>query len=491
MNVIRFTVSQSHSMVIVLASLLMLAPLSAAQSTDTTIPPNPDQLKAAWLNENAVIVDWIDTTTHEGEDDFADLLPLIDLIGEARMVSLGEQTHGDGAAFQAKVRLVQFLHQHMGFDVLVWESGLYDCAQVDKAFKAGGDPIESANNGIFGIWTLSEQVRPVFDYVAQTQNTEHPIETAGFDCQLTGPDSLGLLLKDLNEFFYRIPSHLIPVSDQQEILKTIRAINDAPRGQYAPTEAEAAAFRDTTERTAIALDAITPKDLLETTNVDTTRCRFLARTLRNLAGFHTMMFHMGSLRTDPNNAQQHQLKTAQAREKHMSDSLIWLAQEQYPNRKMIVWAASSHMTHHSKRIEVQDPMTGWFQFEDSPWSPMGDAVKEALGDDWYAIMFIANSGKVGSVMGQPWMLTEAPMGSLDAICHETGQPYLFVDLKSLPHTEGGAWLNERLVARPRGYSKMQATWSEVCDAMFFTDKMTPSTRATPADNRSNEDQQDN
>ncbi len=52
------------------------------------------------------------------DDDFSDLAPLAAAIGDARIVQLGETTHGDGAAFLAKVRLVKFLHQHHGFDVL-------------------------------------------------------------------------------------------------------------------------------------------------------------------------------------------------------------------------------------------------------------------------------------------------------------------------------------------------------------------------------------
>ena len=52
----------------------------------------------------------------------------------------------------------------------------------------------------------------------------------------------------------------------------------------------------------------------------------------------------------------------------------------------------------------------------------------------------------------------------------------------LPDEEGGAWLRERLVARPRGYAPMRADWGEVCDAFFFTDQMFPST-AVESDSR--------
>ncbi len=41
------------------------------------------------------------------------------------MVLLGEQHHGDGATFQAKTRLVKYLHEQKGFNVLVWESDVY------------------------------------------------------------------------------------------------------------------------------------------------------------------------------------------------------------------------------------------------------------------------------------------------------------------------------------------------------------------------------
>src|SRR2546421_4659909 len=78
--------------------------------------------KVAWLKDHALAVRSIDPA----DDDFSDLAPLRDLIGDARVVQLGEQSHGDGATFYAKARLIRFLHERMGFDVLAWESGMLD-----------------------------------------------------------------------------------------------------------------------------------------------------------------------------------------------------------------------------------------------------------------------------------------------------------------------------------------------------------------------------
>ena len=55
-----------------------------------------------------------------------DLIFLKEVLKDKRIVLLGEQSHGDGATFEAKVRLIKFLHQELGFTILSFESGLYD-----------------------------------------------------------------------------------------------------------------------------------------------------------------------------------------------------------------------------------------------------------------------------------------------------------------------------------------------------------------------------
>src|SRR5687767_13577809 len=78
---------------------------------------------AKWLATHSVPVRSIDPD----DDDFSDLQFLKRTIGNARVVQLGDQTHGDGATIYARGRLVRFLHEQMGFDVLAWEGGFFDC----------------------------------------------------------------------------------------------------------------------------------------------------------------------------------------------------------------------------------------------------------------------------------------------------------------------------------------------------------------------------
>src|ERR1700730_14789000 len=107
-----------------------------------------DRGQTRWVSDHALAVRGIDPA----DEDFADLMPLARVIGAARVVELGEATHGDGATFLAKGRLIRFLHRVMGFDVLAWESGIADVRWVDEALRAGLPAAEAASRGLYMAW---------------------------------------------------------------------------------------------------------------------------------------------------------------------------------------------------------------------------------------------------------------------------------------------------------------------------------------------------
>jgi hypothetical protein len=87
-----------------------------------------------WLRHNAIVV----RSIHPNDTNFVDLAPLIERIGRARIVLLGEQTHADGATFLAKTRIIRFLHERMGFGVLAWEASLFAREQMETAPSESG-----------------------------------------------------------------------------------------------------------------------------------------------------------------------------------------------------------------------------------------------------------------------------------------------------------------------------------------------------------------
>ncbi|MCP4659867.1 MAG: hypothetical protein GY856_31070, partial [bacterium] len=66
----------------------------------------------AWIHEHAIPL-----ATPEAEQGFDDLRPVRELIGDARVVGLGEATHGTREFFQLKHRMLEFLVEEMGFTV--------------------------------------------------------------------------------------------------------------------------------------------------------------------------------------------------------------------------------------------------------------------------------------------------------------------------------------------------------------------------------------
>ena len=60
-------------------------------------------------------------------DDFSDLQFLKPLLENKRIVQLGESSHGVAQFNQAKVRLIKFLHQECGFDIIAFESPIFGC----------------------------------------------------------------------------------------------------------------------------------------------------------------------------------------------------------------------------------------------------------------------------------------------------------------------------------------------------------------------------
>src|SRR5262245_47146742 len=82
----------------------------------------------AWARDHSFPVASIAPSATE---EFADLQFLKQVIGDRRLVQLGESGHGVAEFDSAKARLVQFFHEQMGFDVIAFESSMYECFAAD------------------------------------------------------------------------------------------------------------------------------------------------------------------------------------------------------------------------------------------------------------------------------------------------------------------------------------------------------------------------
>lgn len=408
--------------------------------------------KIQWLKDNGIPLRTLEPT----DEDFSDLMPLVEKIGDARVVMLGEQLHREGPNFLLKCRLVRFLHQVMDFDVLAWESGLYDCRKMEEALHTDMPLGEAADHGVFLIWTWSEQVRPVFQYARSTYGTPRPLIMAGFDSQFSASGkSKKTFSKDLRLFLEKagLLEKAPPVWD------FIDDIFD--RGKIKGTSVKRHNQNDQNMVKLIQLLALSKSELLKVHSEQ--EVSFWIRVLTNYRVHYSILLFTfkdkGVTEWAFNN-----------RDKAMGETLLWLAEKIYPKRKIIVWAATGHIARRTYEIDTMQ------SFNYKKRITMGNVVYEGLGDAVYSIGFTAYQGKYGSFRDNKIGLLHKPViDSLDSLLHATGEKLLFVDFKSL-RDDPGHWLNQPLKSRPMEHRMMRASWPRILDAMIFIDKMTPSTR---------------
>lgn len=415
--------------------------------------PSRSDPRVDWLRDHAVPLRTIDPK----DADFADLEPLRSVIGTAELVLLGEQSHGDGATMLAKSRLIRFLHERMGFDVVAFESGLWSVSQTQAALRAGELIADAAAQGLFGNVGQSAQARALLEYARASWRTPRPLILAGFDIQFSMDTLYQQGYRRAVERFFDLADSTLLSLEHRRTLRDLfgpeRAIGNLYRGGRSMTPEEFAASRRFLED--LLASVTRERERLRTAHSDRA-IAFFERTLRN---FRTLLAHLEELRYDRDP------RWTAVRDSAMANNLQWLLRERYRGRKLIGWAHSGHIM---RNADVIDTMDSTFTYRDEV--PMGHELYERLGERVYTVGFLAYEGTRGRWPPSANPIEPAPEGSLDWLLHQVGEPYLFLDLRGVPEDH---WLRNELVARPIGYLPMRAAWTEVFDAVVFTDRMFP------------------
>jgi erythromycin esterase len=136
-----------------------------------------------WLCDNAENLNTID----QDSDDFSDLEPLRDIVGDARVVAVGESTHRVHDFYQIRHRLTRFLAAELGFTAFVMESGFPEGLRVNDWVLGGpGDLTELLHHGITYHMGKCAEMRDQLEWMrAYNATHERPIRFYGMDV----PDS--------------------------------------------------------------------------------------------------------------------------------------------------------------------------------------------------------------------------------------------------------------------------------------------------------------
>lgn len=391
-------------------------------------------------------------TLDPADPDDSDLAPLVSLIGASRVVQLGEESHGDGSVFLAKARLVRFLHERMGFDVLAWEAGLFDVRDVDAAVRAGEAPPEAAAIGLYRIWSGAQEVMPVIEYIHSTQLTKRPMRMIGFDCRV----STEVARKEryprfIFSFFDRLDPAILQEKERADFTRMSTGLVPA---EYYEHPGERAYNRDVPKRLMATIDS--RKGELER-YYSAEEIGYTRQTLVSMLNMDRALPAFPEQGT----------ADGYSRDAAMADNLLWYLRGPLRDQKVIVWAHNYHI--------MADPLYPAILQKRPYAGPMGSHLKRELGTSLYTIASLTHSGQYAYAGEKPEPVPLPAAGSIEDLLHSNGRPYQFLDFRTLPPD---SVFRKPLVASFYMYEPSTADWPRIYDAVLFIDVMKPVTEIT-------------
>ncbi|KGJ89063.1 erythromycin esterase family protein [Colwellia psychrerythraea] len=365
----------------------------------------------------------VDSAGQPAEQDLAAFAKKIENV---RILALGEQTHGAGSVFKLKTDLIKYLHQHHGFDLFILESGMYDVREIYQQAKNGQSIKTLAPGNIFYMYAKSEEVTTLFDYVNEQINTENPLTMVGFDSQHTGGLSLSSLVTDLTKAQAKIDCSWVNSPQWQLFSQQVQQVLDGSNSRFAKDEETV--FFSLLDKLASNFDS----------HNSLGNNGFWLRISKGLVAQAKRQWQLGDNRSE-----------------QMGENIKWWA-EQYPDKKIIVWAHTWHLTK-----------------EGNNQINAGKVVSDAFGEAYYMVHFSGEQGKYLSYIDlKNKGVAKLTENSVEQTFNQAAiAPINFVENKGLLLKDRvmAAFANDYQTTLPANQ------WSTYWDGMFVLKEITPAT----------------
>jgi erythromycin esterase len=351
---------------------------------------------------------------------FTDLAPLAAVVAKARVVGLGESTHGTHEVFQLKHRLLEYLVTQQGFTTLALEVDYGYAETLNDYLQTGaGDSLTVHKAVGFDVWDTTEFWDMVKWMRAYNQQHATKIRYVGIDMQNPKPNLLRL------EYFATQRADTVLGRRVRELRATYAALDKAS----AATKLRLVRLSDELVKHLQAVAA--PAAIQQHGQV-----------LRQRAGYEQAA--NGIL----------------FRDQAMATNLAWLLQQE-PAAKVVVWAHNIHIQH------------------DKSYPLMGQYIAKQLGPAYVAVGFATGHG-TASVFNpdgsaQPLVLAPPLPDSFEAWLDQATPPNYFLNLSRSAASD--KWLTKSRKFRnigfnvPPGGAEVQfmayPPLSKAFDALFY------------------------
>jgi len=381
----------------------------------------------AWIKANAVPL-----ASVEAGQGFKDLEPLEAAVGKARVVSLGEATHGTREFFQLKHRLFEFLVEKLGFTVFAIEANMPEARKVNEYVLEGkGDPAAALAGLYFWTWNTEEVLDLVRWMRRYNEDPAHArkVKFYGFDLQ-TGT----VAAANTRAWLARVDPAQAAWFDAN--LKSPTA--DAGRELLARFDANQAAWVKATSEEAFAW------------------ARQDARVL-------VQSVELAQEKVDPG-----------VRDRCMAENVEWILAHE-PGARMMIWAHNLHVAVDSAVMRAPS---------------MGVHLRQALGQDLLVLGFVFREGGFRAVDGDrtqskgltAFEVAPNPAATLADALASAGPPLLALDLRRLPargpvrdwfdRSQGAFNFGAMFDARHEDAFVLNAEIAKEYDGLLFVEKTT-------------------
>jgi protein-L-isoaspartate(D-aspartate) O-methyltransferase len=341
----------------------------------------------------------------------ADLRPLLARIGDARVVLLGEATHGTSEFYRMRARITRELVERRGFGIVAVEADWPDAARVDH-FVRGRDvsPAERRSFARFPTWMWrNREVQTFVEWLREhnaARDQAQRVRFAGLD--LYGLyNSIAAVLAYLDQ---RDPATAAVARERYGCLTPWQS-DPAAYGRAALTET----YRTCEPHVVSMLEDLLERRLEWSGQGDEHYFEALqnAVLVADAELYYRVMYYGAA-------------QSWNLRDTHMFQTLRSLLDFHGPSSKVVVWAHNSHVGDASAtEMSVRGELN------------IGQLCREEFGNGAFSIGFGTDRGTVAAASHwdgplETKRVRPAHESSYERLCHETELPAFFLPLRHAP-----------------------------------------------------------
>jgi erythromycin esterase len=397
-----------------------------------------------------------DTRADSRADTRADLARFDEIVGDARIVALGESTHGTREFFTLKHRLLRHLVRERGFTVFAIEANQLAVERLDRFVRFGEGAARQAMRAMFAVWN-TEAMLDLVEWL-RAHNAAHPdrmVRFVGYDMQ----DNRGPL-DALRAFLAETDPALLPR------VESLATAYGAEPSMFTPHVADSVRQRWRREAEELAEELARREAAWLAAAASPTRPGPDSLRVAWAVQSGELLRQVAALNETLNSPD---------RDRFMADNLDWALATLAPGEKAVVWAHDVHVSRGG------DPELSFNAGEQ-----MGAYLARRHGDDYRTFSLLTHEGAYTATRSfQDHTMIEAeafpaPPGSLEEALHRLPRPDdavgWIVDLRPAREGGGGAWLRVPRPLRHVGYAaydygfELEAVFALEFDGVLFVDR---------------------